>query len=54
VVNEAGDFIFVPPDVPHQPINLSDTEPAIAIVARNDPEEQEHVILLPGEGAPKD
>jgi len=23
-------------------------------VARNDPEEQEHVILLPGEGAPKD
>ena len=54
VVNVAGDFIFVPPDVPHQPVNLSDTEPAIAIVARNDPEEQEHVILLPGEGAPKD
>ena len=54
VVNEAGDFIFVPPDVPHQPINLSDTEPAIAIVARNDPEEQEHVILYPGKGAPKD
>lgn len=54
VVNEAGDFIFIPPDVPHQPINLSDTEPAIAIVARNDPEEQEHVILLPGEGEPKD
>lgn len=54
VVNVAGDFIFVPPDVPHQPVNLSDTEPAIAIVARNDPEEQEHVILLPEEGAPKD
>ena len=54
VVNEAGDFIFVPPDVPHQPINLSDTEPAIAIVARNDPEEQEHVILLPEGSAPKD
>ena len=54
VVNEAEDFIFVPPDVPHQPVNLSDTEPAIAIVARNDPEEQEHVILLPEEGAPKD
>ena len=53
VVNEAGDFIFVPPDLPHQPVNLSDTEPAIAIVARNDPEEQEHVILLPAEGAPK-
>jgi uncharacterized RmlC-like cupin family protein len=39
------DFLFIPPDVPHQPINLSDTEPAIAIVARNDPNEQEHVEL---------
>ena len=47
VVNEAGDFIFIPPDVPHQPVNLSNTEPAIAIVARNDPEEQEHVVLYP-------
>lgn len=27
------------------PENLSDSEPVIAIVARNDPEEQEHVIL---------
>ena len=34
-----------PPDVPHQPVNLSDTEPAQAIVVRNDPNEQEHVIL---------
>ena len=47
VVNVAGDFIFIPPDVPHQPFNLSDTEPAIAIVARNDPNEQEHVVLYP-------
>ena len=53
VVNEAGDFIFVPPNLPHQPVNLSDTEPAIAIVARNDPEEQEYSILLPDEGAAK-
>lgn len=50
VVNEAGDFIFIPPDLPHQPVNLSKTEPAIAIVARNDPEEQEHVVLLPEQG----
>jgi uncharacterized RmlC-like cupin family protein len=49
VVNEAGDFLFIPPDVPHQPANLSATEPAIAIVARNDPDEQEHVILYPKE-----
>ena len=47
VVNVAGDFLFVPPDVPHQPINLSETEPAIAIVARNDPNEQEHVVIYP-------
>jgi uncharacterized RmlC-like cupin family protein len=47
VVNVGGDFIFIPPDVPHQPFNLSDTEPAIAIVARNDPNEQEHVVLYP-------
>ena len=44
VINEAGDFIFIPADVPHQPINLSATEPARAIVARNDPNEQEHVF----------
>jgi uncharacterized RmlC-like cupin family protein len=44
MINEAGDFIFIPADVPHQPINLSATEPARAIVARNDPNEQEHVF----------
>lgn len=43
-INEAGDFIFIPADVPHQPINLSDSEPAQAIVARNDPNEQESVV----------
>jgi uncharacterized RmlC-like cupin family protein len=46
VVNRAGDFLFIPPGVPHQPINVSATEPAIAIVARNDPQEQEHVELV--------
>jgi uncharacterized RmlC-like cupin family protein len=44
VVNEAGDFVFIPPDLPHQPRNLSDSEPALAIVARNDASEQESVI----------
>lgn len=43
VINEAGDFIFIPAGVPHQPINLSTSETAIAIVARNDPNEQESV-----------
>jgi uncharacterized RmlC-like cupin family protein len=44
VINEAGDFIFIPADVPHQPVNLSTTEPAHALVARNDPNEQESVV----------
>ena len=44
VVNEAGDFLFIPPDLPHQPINLSHDEPAVGLVARNDPNEQERVV----------
>ena len=44
IVSEAGDFLFIPPDVPHQARNLSDTLPARAIVARNDPNEQENVV----------
>ncbi len=45
VINEAGDFIFIPADVPHQPVNLSATEPAHAVVARSDPNEQESVVI---------
>jgi len=45
VINEAGDFLFIPAGVPHQPHNLSDTEAAHAIVSRNDPNEQENVVL---------
>lgn len=45
VIHEAGDFIFIPADVAHQPVNLSSTEPAKAIVARNDPNEQESVVV---------
>ena len=43
VVSRAGEFLFVPPDVPHEAINLSATGPARAIVARNDPAEQDKV-----------
>jgi uncharacterized RmlC-like cupin family protein len=48
VVSEAGDFLFIPPDVPHEAINLSTTEPARAIVARNDPAEQDNVVPYVG------
>jgi uncharacterized RmlC-like cupin family protein len=44
VVTEAGDFLFVPPGVPHQAVNLSETEAAVAIIARNDANEQERVV----------
>ena len=43
VINQQGDFIFIPDGVPHQPVNLSNTEEAIALVSRNDPNEQESV-----------
>jgi uncharacterized RmlC-like cupin family protein len=44
IVCQEGDFILIRPDVPHQPINLSAMEPAVAIVARNNPNEQESVV----------
>ncbi|MBB3191157.1 cupin domain-containing protein [Halomonas cerina] len=42
-ISETGDFLFIPPGVPHEAINLSDTAPARAVVARNDPAEQDKV-----------
>src|ERR1700690_1492634 len=45
-INKAGDFLFIPPNVPHQPVNLSDMEEVIAVVARNDPNEQESVVVI--------
>lgn len=41
----AGDFLYIAPGVPHFPENASTSDPVIAVVARNDPDEQEHVIL---------
>jgi uncharacterized RmlC-like cupin family protein len=45
LVNGPGDFLFVPPGLPHQAVNLSKDQPARAIVARNDPDEREKVAL---------
>ena len=44
-INEAGDFLFITPNLPHQPVNLSDTEEVIAVVSRNDANEQESVVI---------
>lgn len=43
VVSRTGEFLFVPPGVPHEAINLSATEAARAVVARNHPAEQDLV-----------
>lgn len=43
IINKSGDFIFIPPYLYHQPFNLSSTEQAVAIVARNDARETENV-----------
>lgn len=43
---KAGDMIYIPADVPHLPLNDGD-DPAVAVIARTDPHEQESVVLLP-------
>ena len=47
MVTRPGDFVYIPADTPHLPYNMSDTEPATAVVSRTDPNEQESVVLLP-------
>lgn len=42
---EAGDYIYIPAGVPHQPYNPTDAR-AVAIIARTDPNEQESVVLI--------
>jgi uncharacterized RmlC-like cupin family protein len=42
----AGDFMYIPADCPHLPINTG-TVDAVAVLARTDPNEQESVVLLP-------
>ncbi|MFM7266450.1 MAG: hypothetical protein ACKOZW_12850, partial [Cyanobium sp.] len=43
-ISEPAEFLFVPPDVPYDATHLSATEPACAVVARNDPAEQDNVV----------
>ena len=42
---KAGDFVYIPAGVPHQPYNPTD-KPVRAVLARTDPNEQESVVLL--------
>jgi len=44
VENEAGDFIYIKPGVPHEVFNMSDTEPVVAFVARSSADEWDNII----------
>ena len=43
---KAGEYLYIPAGVPHQPYNPSADEPCTAVLARTDPNEQESVVLL--------
>ena len=47
VVAAAGDFVYIPDGVPHVVANRSDSEPAVAVLARTDPHAQEDVTPVP-------
>jgi uncharacterized RmlC-like cupin family protein len=42
--NQAGDFIYIEPGVPHEVFNMSDTEPVVAFVARSSADEWDKII----------
>jgi uncharacterized RmlC-like cupin family protein len=43
----AGEFFYIPANMPHVPYNPSDRENCVSVIARTDPNEQESVTLLP-------
>jgi uncharacterized RmlC-like cupin family protein len=44
IENEAGDFIYIKPGVPHEVYNMSETEPVVAFVARSSASEWDEII----------
>jgi len=44
VENEAGDFIFIEPGVPHEVFNLSETEEVVAVVSRSSADEWDNIV----------
>jgi len=42
-----GDYVYIPAGLPHVVWNPSETEDAVAVIARTDASEQESVILTP-------
>lgn len=44
---KAGEYLYIPAGMPHLPYNPSETEVAVAVLARTDASEQESVVLRP-------
>jgi len=57
IENQAGDFIYIKPGVPHEVFNMSDTEPVVAFVARSSADEWDKIVPYdrdaPSKGAKK-
>jgi uncharacterized RmlC-like cupin family protein len=54
VDNRAGDFLYIEPGVPHEVLNLSDSEPVVAVVARSDADEWQNIVDYPSRRRPPD
>jgi uncharacterized RmlC-like cupin family protein len=52
VDHQAGDFIFIEPGVPHEVLNLSDSEPVVAVVARSSAAEWDNIVDYPSRRRP--
>src|ERR1700756_2185766 len=44
IENQAGDFIYIKPGVPHEVFNMSDKEPVVAFVARPTADEWDSIV----------
>jgi len=53
VINEAGDFIYIKPGVPHEVFNIGD-EPLVAFVARSAADEWDRIVDYPHSTDPAD
>jgi len=53
VFNEAGDFIYIKPGVPHEVFNIGD-EPLIAFVARSTADEWDKIVNYPSKYRPEE
>jgi uncharacterized RmlC-like cupin family protein len=53
VINEAGDFIYIKPGLPHEVFNIGD-EPLIAFVARSTADEWDKIINYPSQYRPEE